>query len=52
MYIRNNNILIDTLAVIIDNLPTSSSGLTSNQLFTRTAAQLGGSGSTKVICIV
>jgi hypothetical protein len=52
MYIRNNNILIDTLAVIIDNLPTSSSGLTSNQLFTQTATELGGSGSTKVICII
>lgn len=52
IYIRNNNILIDTLAVIIDNLPTSSSGLTSNQLFTQTATELGGSGSTKVICII
>jgi len=52
MYIRNNNILIDTLAVIINNLPTSSSGLTSNQLFTQTATELGGSGSTKVICII
>lgn len=52
MYFRNDGITIDTLAIIIDYLPTSSSGLTSNQLFTRTAAQLGGSGSTKVICIV
>jgi hypothetical protein len=52
MYIRNNNIAIDTLAVIINNLPTSSSGLTSEQLFTQTATELGGSGSTKVICII
>jgi hypothetical protein len=52
MYIRNNNISIDTLAVIINNLPTSSSGLTSEQLFTQTATELGGSGSTKVICII
>lgn len=52
MYLRNSGITIDTLAVIIDNLPTSSSGLTSNQLFTQTSTELGGSGSTKVICIV
>jgi hypothetical protein len=47
-----NDITLDTLSVIIENLPTSSSGLTSNQLFTQTATELGGSGSTKVICIV
>lgn len=50
--ITPNDITLDTLSVIIENLPTSSSGLTSNQLFTQTSTQLGGSGSTKVICIV
>ena len=37
---------------LLKNLPTSSSGLTSKQLFTQTATQLGGTGTTKVICIV
>lgn len=50
--ITPNDITLDTLSVIIENLPTSSSGLTSNQLFTQTATQLGGTGTTKVICIV
>lgn len=35
----------------IDNLPTTSSGLKSGDLFTQTATQLGGSGSTKVLCV-
>lgn len=33
-------------------LPTSASGLSAGDLYTQTATQLGGSGSTKVICIV
>jgi hypothetical protein len=36
----------------IDNLPASSSGLSAGDLFTQTATQLGGTGTTKVICIV
>ena len=32
-------------------LPTADTGLQTGDLFTRTAAQLGGSGSTKVLCI-
>ena len=33
-------------------LPTASTGLQTGDIFTQTAAQLGGSGSTKVLCIV
>lgn len=33
-------------------LPTSSAGLVTGDLYTQTAAQLGGSGTQKVICIV
>lgn len=40
------------LSLFIQNLPTSSSGLSSGALFTQTATQLGGSGITKVLCIV
>ena len=35
----------------LDTLPTSDAGLAPGDLFTQTATQLGGSGSTKVICI-
>lgn len=35
----------------LDTLPTSDAGLASGDLFTQTATQLGGSGTTKVICI-
>jgi len=38
--------------IYIKNIPTSSTGLTSGAIFTQTATQLGGSGTTKVICIV
>jgi len=49
-----------TTQVIIDGnghtalfaIPTSNSGLANGELFTQTAAQLGGTGTTKVICIV
>ncbi len=34
------------------NLPTSSVGLVAGDMYTQTAAQLGGSGTQKVICIV
>jgi len=33
-------------------LPTSAAGLIAGQVYTQTAAELGGSGSTKVLCIV
>ena len=38
--------------VNIGSVPSSSSGLQSGDVFTQTGAQLGGSGSTKVLCIV
>jgi len=41
-----------TYNVNISTLPTSSTGLSTGDLFTQTATQLGGSGTTKVICIV
>lgn len=43
--IFNDSIFLGTLA-------TSSAGISSGSLYTQTAAQLGGSGSTKVLCIV
>lgn len=33
-------------------LPTSSGGLSSGDLFTQTATELGGTGTTKIICVV
>ena len=36
--------------VVMPALPTSASGLASGTLFTQTAAELGGTGTTKVIC--
>jgi hypothetical protein len=36
----------------ISGLPTSSVGLVAGELFTQTATQLGGIGTTKVLCIV
>jgi hypothetical protein len=50
LWIRTDNSQIEVS--LLKNLPTSSSGLTTNQLFTQTATQLGGTGTTKVICIV
>lgn len=35
----------------LDTLPTSDAGLSTGDLFTQTATELGGSGTTKVICI-
>lgn len=39
-----------TLKMLINNLPTSDPSV-SGQLFTQTATQLGGSGTTKVLCV-
>ena len=36
--------------VVIESLPTSDPGV-ANQTFTQTAEQLGGSGTTKVMCV-
>ena len=36
--------------IVMPALPTSASGLASGTLFTQTAAELGGTGTTKVIC--
>ncbi len=33
------------------NLPTSSSGLNAGDPYTQTATELGGTGTTKVVCI-
>ena len=38
--------------IVMPALPTSAGSLASGTLFTQTAAELGGTGSTKVICIV
>ena len=35
-----------------EGLPSSSSGLSTGDLYTQTATQLGGSGTTKVLCVV
>ena len=35
----------------LNTLPTSDAGLNTGDLFTQTATELGGSGTTKVICI-
>lgn len=37
--------------ISIGSLPTSSSGLSTGTLYTQTALQLGGLGSTKVLCV-
>lgn len=37
-------------SIYIQNIPTSNSGLSSGAIYTQTAAELGGSGTTKVIC--
>ena len=44
--------LLDTILYFSNSLPTSSSGLTSGQIYTQTSTELGGSGTTKVLCIV
>jgi hypothetical protein len=36
----------------VANMPTSSAGLSTGDMFTQTATELGGSGTTKVVCIV
>lgn len=34
------------------NLPTSNTSLSTGDLFTQTATELGGSGTTKILCVV
>lgn len=48
----DSNVAAGTLFRIVNSLPTSSAGLPTGSLYTQTAAQIGGTGSTKVICIV
>jgi len=48
----NSTILNDVNLYLSDSLPTSAAGLSAGQVYTQTAAELGGSGSTKVLCIV
>ena len=40
-----------TRTIRLNDLPTAATGLQTGDLFTRTAAQLDGTGSTKVICV-
>lgn len=48
--IRGANSGANTLQMFIEDLPTSDPGI-AGRLFTQTATQLGGSGTTKVICV-
>lgn len=56
LVLKDNKVGIGTnspgskLAVV--GLPTSASGLSTGDFFTQTATQLGGSGTTKVVCVV
>ena len=48
----DSTFLNDINLYLSDSLPTSAAGLSAGQVYTQTAAELGGSGSTKVLCIV
>lgn len=50
--INPSGITINTLSLIINNLPTDPTGLVTDQLYTQTSTELGGTGTTKVICVV
>ena len=41
----------DSLILLLDALPTAATGLSANTLYTQTATQIGGSGTTKVLCV-
>jgi len=49
--VLRESIVFDANKYNVKNLPTSSSGLSTGDLFTQTATQLGGSGTTKVLCV-
>ena len=48
----NQLVLDGTGNTKLANLPTSNAGLAAGEAFTQTATQLGGSGTTKVVCVV
>jgi hypothetical protein len=48
----DSTFLNDINLYLSNSLPTSPVGLSAGQVYTQTAAELGGSGSTKVLCIV
>jgi hypothetical protein len=48
---ENSTSILDDILYFSNTLPTSPSGLSSGQIYTQTSAELGGSGSTKVLCI-
>lgn len=47
---NTDRITVEETKILVNSLPTSDPS-NSGELFTQTAAQLGGSGTTKVICI-
>jgi hypothetical protein len=49
VWIRTDNTIVSIPT--LSQIPTSPSGLTANQLYTQTATQLGGTGTTLVLCI-
>ena len=48
----NTTFINDPNLFLSKSIPTSSVGLSTGQVFTQTSSQLGGTGSTKVLCIV
>jgi hypothetical protein len=48
----DSTFLNDINLYLSDSLPTSAAGLSAGQVYTQTAAELGGTGTTKVLCIV
>lgn len=48
----DNNYLKINGSLAVTSLPTSLGGLSAGDMFTQTATELGGSGVTKVVCIV
>jgi len=48
----DSTFLNDINLYLSNSLPTSPVGLSSGQVYTQTAAELGGTGTTKVLCIV
>lgn len=55
VYDSDDNILFSVTSgstTFDSTLPTSAAGLSAGQVYTQTAAELGGSGATKVLCIV
>jgi hypothetical protein len=59
LYAHNHNIRLKADSTVyisgskinMDTIPTASTGLSTGDVFTQTATQLGGSGTTKVLCI-